>query len=101
METRIEDTMNIEVVSLDELPSKTTRIRNSLKKYRLFRSLSRVADNTYSNKKVVAQRMMDVALLTANANQMQVLFKYQYVTKDVVDFWIPFVFIGCSIVLQV
>lgn len=79
----------------------TNRPTRTLKNFIRYRSISKYFESTYSGKKAVAQRMMDVSLLTANANQLQYLFKLHDRDKDTVGFWIPFVLILSSIILQV
>ena len=54
--------------------------------------------NTYAAKKTVAQGMMDVALITANANQLRYLIEYQ---RKSPTFYINVFLIVSSLLLQV
>lgn len=54
--------------------------------------------NTYAAKKTVAQGMMDVALITANANQLRYLFEYQRYSPT---FYPILVLIVVSLILQI
>ncbi|XP_015438004.1 PREDICTED: ninjurin-2-like [Dufourea novaeangliae] len=54
--------------------------------------------NTYAAKKTVAQGMMDVALITANANQMRYLIEYQ---RDSPTFYVILSLIIISLMLQI
>ena len=54
--------------------------------------------NTYAAKKTVAQGMMDVALITANANQLRYLIEYQ---RKSPTFYVNVFLIVCSLLLQV
>lgn len=54
--------------------------------------------NTFAAKKTVAQGMMDVALITANANQLRYLIEYQ---RDSSMFYVVLVLIIISLLLQV
>lgn len=54
--------------------------------------------STYAAKKTVAQGMMDIALITANANQLRYLIEFQ---SNSPTFYVTFVLIIISIVLQV
>lgn len=54
--------------------------------------------NTFAAKKTVAQGMMDVALITANANQLRYLLEYQ---KNSPTFYLTLSMIIISLVLQV
>lgn len=56
-------------------------------------------NNIYSTKKTVAQGMMDLALLTANASQLKLLLKYNIERTSL--FFIHISCICISIVLQV
>ncbi|XP_011315157.1 ninjurin-1 [Fopius arisanus] len=55
-------------------------------------------DYTYSAKKTVAQGMMDVALITANANQLRYLVEYQ---RESPTFWFIVFLIAISLSLQI
>ncbi|XP_053970361.1 ninjurin-A-like [Hylaeus volcanicus] len=54
--------------------------------------------NTYAAKKTVAQGMMDVALITANANQLRYLIEYQ---RNSPTFFIILSLIIISLLLQI
>lgn len=54
--------------------------------------------NTYAAKKTVAQGMMDVALITANANQLRYLIEYQ---RSSPTFFVILSLIIVSLMLQV
>lgn len=54
--------------------------------------------NTYAAKKTVAQGMMDVALITANANQLRYLIEYQ---RESPTFYLIMSLIIISLFLQV
>ena len=56
------------------------------------------AQHTYAAKKTVAQGMMDVALITANANQLRYLVEYQ---RNSPTFVINVILIVVSLLLQV
>ncbi|XP_014482452.1 PREDICTED: ninjurin-1-like [Dinoponera quadriceps] len=55
-------------------------------------------ENTFAAKKTVAQGMMDVALITANANQLRYLFEYQ---RNSPTFYFIVILIAISLLLQV
>ncbi|XP_015125826.1 ninjurin-1 [Diachasma alloeum] len=55
-------------------------------------------ESTYAAKKTVAQGMMDVALITANANQLRYLVEYQ---RESPTFWFIVSLITISLSLQV
>ena len=55
--------------------------------------------NLYATKKTVAQGMMDLALLTANANQLRYVLNSHSSTS--MYYYVNIVFICASIVLQV
>ncbi|XP_032687130.1 ninjurin-1 [Odontomachus brunneus] len=55
-------------------------------------------ENSFAAKKTVAQGMMDVALITANANQLRYLFEYQ---RGSSMFYFIVVLISISLLLQV
>ncbi|XP_063986816.1 ninjurin-A-like [Diachasmimorpha longicaudata] len=55
-------------------------------------------ESTYSAKKTVAQGMMDVALITANANQLRYLVEFQ---RESPTFWFIVCLIAISLSLQV
>ncbi|KAG8236489.1 hypothetical protein J437_LFUL016400, partial [Ladona fulva] len=57
-----------------------------------------VSPNTYAAKKTVAQGMMDIALLTANANQLRYLLEY---SRDSPTFYLNVILIIISLILQV
>lgn len=65
----------------------------------LSRSLSMVSAATYNAKKTVAQGMMDIALLTANANQLRYILEFR--DDEATNFAVLLVLIVCSLVLQV
>jgi len=65
----------------------------------LSRSLSKVSNVTYDTKKNMAQGMMDIALLTANANQLRYILEFRGVNST--NFILLLVLIACSLVLQV
>lgn len=52
----------------------------------------------YHTKKSVAEGMMDISLLTANANQLKFLLSYN---QKSTTFWPAIVLIGLSLILQV
>jgi len=54
--------------------------------------------NTFAAKKTVAQGMMDVALITANANQLRYLVEYQ---QNSSMFYVVMILIIISLILQV
>lgn len=54
--------------------------------------------NTFAAKKTVAQGMMDVALITANANQLRYLLEYQ---RNSPTFYAVLILIIISLLLQV
>lgn len=56
------------------------------------------AQHTYAAKKTVAQGMMDVALITANANQLRYLVEYQ---RNSPTFFVNVFLIVVSLLLQV
>lgn len=55
--------------------------------------------DTFAAKKTVAQGMMDVALITANANQLK--FVITFGAKDSFSYYVVIVLIVVSLVLQV
>lgn len=65
----------------------------------LSRSMSKVSSATYSTKKTMAQGMMDIALLTANANQLRYILEFRQ--EKSTNFVILLVLIACSLILQV
>lgn len=65
----------------------------------LSRSLSKVSNVTYDTKKNMAQGMMDIALLTANANQLRYILEFRGVNST--NFVLLLVLIACSLILQV
>lgn len=65
----------------------------------LSRSLSKVSNVSYNTKKNMAQGMMDIALLTANANQLRYIFEFHH--EKSTNFLILFILIACSLILQV
>lgn len=65
----------------------------------LSRSLSKVSAVTYNAKKTVAQGMMDIALLTANANQLRYIVEFR--DNKTTNFMILLALIACSLILQV
>ncbi|VEN42149.1 unnamed protein product [Callosobruchus maculatus] len=56
------------------------------------------AANTYAAKKTIAQGMMDIALITANANQLRYVLEY---TRHTSTFYVLVFLITISLVLQV
>lgn len=56
------------------------------------------AANTYAAKKTVAQGMMDIALITANANQLRFIIEY---SRDTSTFYVVLILIIISLILQV
>ncbi|XP_035735999.1 ninjurin-1-like [Vespa mandarinia] len=56
------------------------------------------AVNTFAAKKTVAQGMMDVALITANANQLRYLIEYQ---RNSPTFYVILILIVISLLLQI
>ncbi|RZF46278.1 hypothetical protein LSTR_LSTR017336, partial [Laodelphax striatellus] len=54
--------------------------------------------NTYAAKKTVAQGMMDLALITANANQMKFMMQF-YKNRDI-TFWTVMILIWLSLIIQ-
>lgn len=65
----------------------------------LSRSLSKVSNATYNTKKTMAQGMMDIALLTANANQLRYILEFRHDKST--NFVILLILIACSLILQV
>lgn len=65
----------------------------------LSRSFSKVSNATYNTKKTMAQGMMDIALLTANANQLRYILEFRHEKSS--NFLILLVLIACSLILQV
>lgn len=65
----------------------------------LARSLSKVSAATYNAKKTAAQGMMDIALLTANANQLRYILEFR--DDRSTNFIVLLVLIVCSLILQV
>lgn len=65
----------------------------------LSRSLSKVSNATYNTKKTIAQGMMDIALLTANANQLRYILEFRHDKST--NFVILLILIACSLILQV
>lgn len=63
------------------------------------RSLSKVSAATYNAKKTAAQGMMDIALLTANANQLRYILEFR--DDRSANFIVLLVLIVCSLILQV
>lgn len=57
-----------------------------------------VSANTYAAKKTVAQGMMDIALITANANQLRFIIEY---SRDTSTFYLVLLLIVVSLILQV
>ncbi|KAL0111649.1 hypothetical protein PUN28_013083 [Cardiocondyla obscurior] len=55
-------------------------------------------ENSFAAKKTVAQGMMDVALITANANQLRYLIEYQQASPT---FYLVMILIIISLLLQV
>ncbi|XP_050432894.1 ninjurin-B-like [Adelges cooleyi] len=65
----------------------------------LSRSISKMSNANYDTKKTMAQGMMDIALLTANANQLRYVLELR---KDKsTNIVILLTLIACSLVLQV
>ncbi|VVC28451.1 Ninjurin [Cinara cedri] len=64
----------------------------------LSRSMSKVSNVTYNAKKTMAQGMMDIALLTANANQLRYILEFRHKSTN---FVILLILIACSLILQV
>lgn len=62
------------------------------------KSKNRVAGNTYAAKKTVAQGMMDIALITANANQLRYLIEFQ---EKNISFYVILTLLIISLLLQV
>lgn len=56
------------------------------------------AKNSYASKKSVAEGMMDIALLTANANQLRFLITYN---QESHTFYVSVTLIAISLILQV
>ncbi|XP_071450115.1 ninjurin-A-like [Hetaerina americana] len=54
--------------------------------------------NTFAAKKTVAQGMMDIALLTANANQLRYILEY---SRESPTFYLNVILIIISLILQV
>lgn len=65
----------------------------------LSRSMSKVSNVTYNAKKTMAQGMMDIALLTANANQLRYILEFRQDKST--NFVVLLVLIACSLILQV
>ncbi|XP_076622563.1 ninjurin-A [Colletes latitarsis] len=62
------------------------------------KKLQQYKQNTYAAKKTVAQGMMDVALITANANQLRYLIEYQ---RNSPTFYVILSLIIISLLLQI
>ncbi|CAH1713482.1 ninjurin-B-like [Aphis gossypii] len=65
----------------------------------LTRSFSKISNATYDTKKNMAQGMMDIALLTANANQLRYILEFR--GENSTNFVLLLVLIACSLILQV
>lgn len=65
----------------------------------LTRSFSKISNVTYDTKKNMAQGMMDIALLTANANQLRYILEFR--GENSTNFVLLLVLIACSLILQV
>ncbi|XP_050540964.1 ninjurin-B-like isoform X2 [Daktulosphaira vitifoliae] len=63
------------------------------------RSLSKISNATYNTKKTMAQGLMDIALLTANANQLRYILEFR--NERSANFVILLLLIACSLILQV
>lgn len=64
------------------------------------RSLSRISNATYNTKKVIAQGMMDIALFTANANQIRYIVEYGKEGSST-NYVLLLLLLACSVILQV
>ncbi|XP_022904204.2 ninjurin-B-like isoform X2 [Onthophagus taurus] len=60
--------------------------------------VSKKMSNTYAAKKTVAQGMMDIALITANANQLRYLIEFN---RNSSTFYVNAILIAVSLLLQV
>jgi hypothetical protein len=65
----------------------------------LSRSFSKVSNVTFSAKKTMAQGLMDISLLTANANQLRYIIEYRH--DNPTNFIVLLALIVCSLILQV
>lgn len=84
------------VLKMDDSPSTSGNVKFTTNM--LSRSMSKISNmTTYSSKKTMAQGMMDIALLTANANQLGYIIEHD----DSKNFLILLPLIVCSLVLQV
>lgn len=83
METAEEVVVKDTALSIDTTDKKTQAFKQS---------------NSYAAKKTVAQGMMDVALITANANQLRYLIEYQWQSPT---FYLIMSLIIVSLLLQV
>lgn len=79
----VEEVVVKDVISVDTTDKKSQAYKQS---------------NTYAAKKTVAQGMMDVALITANANQLRYLIEYQ---RESSTFLLILTLIIISLLLQV
>ncbi|XP_043587376.1 ninjurin-A-like isoform X1 [Bombus pyrosoma] len=79
----VEEVVVKDVISVDTTDKKSQAYKQS---------------NTYAAKKTVAQGMMDVALITANANQLRYLIEYQ---RESSTFFLILGLIIISLLLQV
>ncbi|XP_073968319.1 ninjurin-A isoform X2 [Bombus fervidus] len=79
----VEEVVVKDVISVDTTDKKSQAYKQS---------------NTYAAKKTVAQGMMDVALITANANQLRYLIEYQ---RESSTFFLILSLIVISLFLQV
>ncbi|GIY12047.1 ninjurin-1 [Caerostris darwini] len=82
-----EDTMEMETMPIAEDMQPPKKLRKPLD------------NNMYSTKKTVAQGMMDLALLTANASQLKLLLKYNQEKSAI--FFIHVSCICISVALQI
>ncbi|XP_029035236.1 ninjurin-A-like [Osmia bicornis bicornis] len=89
IDPKLEVQMVEEVVVKDSVPSVDTTDKKS-QAYK--------QSNSYAAKKTVAQGMMDVALITANANQLRYLIEYQ---RHSPTFLIILTLIVISLMLQI
>ncbi|XP_060838312.1 ninjurin-B-like [Rhopalosiphum padi] len=84
-------------LEIDDGGNDETRKRSATRL--LSRSLSKISNATYDTKKNMAQGMMDIALLTANANQLRYILEFR--GKNSTNFVLLLVLIACSLILQV
>lgn len=89
----------MEAVQDTRLDLEDSRLEDKNSKTLLSRSFSKVSNASYHTKKIMAQGMMDIALLTANANQLRYIIEFRGAKST--NFVFLLVLIACSLILQV